>query len=101
MRAQLAATGGPRGHAVSGESTGPRGRTGSRGPTGRRGATGSRGPTGATGAPGAPGAPGAYPETLPAGKTLRGVWAVAGLTGAETRGVVRADAGELALRPLS
>lgn len=62
-------------------ATGVRGPQGQRGPTGRRGATGRRGPTGPAG-PAGPAGP--VPTTLPAGQTLRGVWATGGPTGAET-----------------
>ena len=46
-------------------------------PAGPRGLQGLPGATGATGAPGAKGdqgVPGPFPGTLPAGKTIRGVW---------------------------
>ena len=62
---------------------GPRGRRGPRGLVGPRGPAGPVGPTGATGATGAQGAQGIqgpagpFPESLPAGKTLRGNYATA------------------------
>jgi hypothetical protein len=53
-------------------------------PAGPRGATGAPGAAGAAGAPGANGAqglPGPLPDTLPAGKTLRGAYEVQAHTG--------------------
>jgi Collagen triple helix repeat (20 copies) len=62
---------------------GPRGRRGPRGLVGPRGPAGPAGPTGATGAQGAQGIQGIqgpagpFPDSLPAGKTLRGNYATA------------------------
>ncbi len=66
---------------------GPPGRSGPQGPPGAQGPPGSQGipgPPGKTGSqgppgpPGAPGPPGPFVETLPSGKTLRGVYSAAG-----------------------
>jgi hypothetical protein len=62
VRLQLAKKG-------AGGMPGPRGLRGARGPRGRRGATGPAGPTGPAGA---------FTDALPAGKTLRGTYALAG-----------------------
>lgn len=57
--------------------TGPRGVTGARGQRGPRGRRGTAGPIGPQGPPGT------YPETLPAGRTVRGSFAATGVTTAE------------------
>ncbi|HEV7586119.1 MAG TPA: hypothetical protein VGO14_10100 [Solirubrobacteraceae bacterium] len=63
---------------------GNRGAKGAQGKIGATGAQGAAGPQGATGAPGAQGVqgvqgvPGPFPGVLPAGKTLRGTFAVRG-----------------------
>jgi hypothetical protein len=62
---------------------GPRGARGATGPRGPRGTRGTRGPTGKTGKTG-PTGPAGGTSPLPSGQSLRGVWAVAGLAGAET-----------------
>jgi Collagen triple helix repeat (20 copies) len=76
---------GPAGPAGSGTpgaqgSAGPQGPAGSQGPAGpqgEKGATGTAGTKGASGATGPAGATG-FTETLPAGKTETGTWAVSG-----------------------
>jgi Collagen triple helix repeat (20 copies) len=80
-----------------------KGNKGSKGSAGLKGATGAAGAPGATGAPGAPGAagpqgaqgvqgiPGPFTSVLPAGKTLRGTFAVRGIatnTGEESVGAI-------------
>jgi hypothetical protein len=65
-------------------TSGPRGPRGERGPTGPRGRRGFRGATGPTGPKGDPGT---FPDTLPAGKTLRGIYSVGGDTTQSETGV--------------
>jgi hypothetical protein len=60
---------------------GPRGATGSRGPGGSRGPTGPRGRTGSTGPAGPAGT---FADALPASRTTRGTYAVAGTGAAES-----------------
>jgi hypothetical protein len=55
-----------------------RGLRGLRGTAGPQGPAGPTGATGATGAAGATGPPGPFPDTLPAGKTIRGVYSLFG-----------------------
>ena len=64
---------------VAWSKQGPRGFTGPRGAQGARGARGARGSTGARGAQGPAGPAGTFPEQLPSGRTLRGVYDVSGL----------------------
>jgi Collagen triple helix repeat (20 copies) len=60
---------------------GPRGRRGKRGPRGLRGPVGppgAPGQQGAQGIQGVQGIPGPFTDTLPAGKSMRGTWALVG-----------------------
>lgn len=66
--------------ATSKKKTGKRGPKGPRGPAGPIGLTG---PTGPAGAPGSTGPAGPLLESLPAGKTLKGVWGIGGSLGAD------------------
>ncbi len=59
-----------------------RGKAGPGGPRGLQGLTGPQGAAGAAGAEGKPGAPGPLLETLPSGRTLRGLFAGASAGGA-------------------
>ena len=61
---------------------GARGPTGPRGTRGPRGYRGYRGVTGPTGPQGVQGPAGPFPDALPAGKTLRGVFAISGTAAA-------------------
>jgi Collagen triple helix repeat (20 copies) len=56
-------------------AVGPRG---PQGPPGANGAPGAKGDKGDVGAPGGQGAPGPFTDALPAGKSLKGTWAITG-----------------------
>jgi hypothetical protein len=83
---------GPAGPAGKNGAAGPTGPAGPIGPTGAAGAQGATGTAGTTGPAGPTGASGTtgFTETLPSGKTEKGVWAW-GVGGAEFRGYAVAE----------